>query len=384
MRSLFSISLSIAIGALAANAADASPVISSGSKASQQVATPNPVLLTVDDIRSIRSRPADFASLVRKCGAEIDYQPKPVSVFAPEPHYTETGINQTDNNPKQLAADSLAAYRQGLCYVVTNDPKFAVAVHRIVDAYANTMTAVTTGQGKSSINFNMPYMIAAANWTYGVNGWKSVEFDKFLRNVVLPVSAADRDNNHGMWAMLMEASAAVHLADPAILNKARTRWIEIMKGATAPDGTLTTEVARSGTTNWSGGPDKGKKGLAYTNYFLLPASMAAKIFADQGKPVWRGEGGDQLKAAFEKSAGWVRNPKTFPYYASNNGQLSEPRNVVFYPLLLSVYPNANAQAVLAEHGVSDGGFLLPKLYATGIPKKKRPMITAEARGKKKQ
>lgn len=320
------------------------------------------VLLSGADLADVRSRKAEFATLLQRCAKEITYEARPISVLAPDPHYSSTGLNKSTNNAKQLAADSLAAYRLGLCYAITGNSKFAATAQRIIDSWAGTLKQVTNAQGKSGINFNLQYMIAAATWTRGINGWDGVAFGRFLRAVVLPNSTSSNDNNHGMWGTFLEASAAAYLGDAALLTKARDRWTAIFKGAASPDGTLIREIERSDTNNWHGGPTKGIRGLAYTHYFLLPASMAAKVFADQGQPVWTTDGGKLLQAAFGKAAAWTLHPETFPFYASNNGKLQDTRGVSYFPLLLRYYPNADAEAVLRQGDLGEGGFFLSNLF----------------------
>ncbi len=209
-------------------------------------------------------------------------------------------------------------------------------------------------------------MIIAASWVRGANDWDSSKFDKFLPAVILPASTSEGTNNHGFWGLLLESSAYAYLGDKAGLDKAHARWDELMRSAVAADGGMPEEVERSGTSNWRGGPDKGIKGLAYTHYALLPASLSAKIFADNGQPVWETEEGKLLKLAFDKSASWTRKPETFPYYASNDGKLKDVRNADYFALLLPHYPNEDAKAIL-NNGEKVGldGFALQKLFGTG-------------------
>ena len=326
---------------------------------------PGTVLLNASELAALRGRRNMLASMVERCSEQLGYQAKPIAIFAPDPHYTANGLNSSANSGKQLAADAQASYRAGLCYWITGEAKYAAVAQRILDAWSGTLTSITTGQGKSSLNFNMPYMTAAASWVRGVNGWDGVTFGRFLRTTVLPKSASDNPNNHGMWGTLVESGAAAYLGDAGLLTKARNRWIEIFKGAAAPDGTLIREVERSGTTNWRGGPDKGIKGLAYTHYFLLPASMSAKIFADQGQPVWNTEDGRLLKAAFAKAAAWTLHPQTFPFYASNKGKLEGVRSAAYFPLLLKYISNDDAKKVLNQGAIGEGGFYLPSLFGNG-------------------
>lgn len=334
-------------------------------------AAPTPgLLLTTGDLASIRAHPEALGAILQRCPKLLDYIADPTAVLAPAQHYTASGVNHNGNDGKRLALDAQAAYRSGLCHTFTGDARFAAVTQRVLDAWAGTLHSVATPQGRDDVNFNLPYMIAAASWVQGVNGWNSGRFDAFLRNTVLPTAQLDNPNNHGAWAVLMTASAAAYLQDSRILSAARTRWATLLEGAIAADGTLTREISRSGTSNYHGGPDKGARGLAYTDYFLLPASLAAKVFADQNQPVWQTNAGKLLGLAFDRAAGWTLHPDTFPYYASNHGQLQDTRNVAYFALMLRYYPSRDAQAVIAQGDIQQGGFLLMNLYplhASSLP-----------------
>jgi hypothetical protein len=320
------------------------------------------VLLNAADISNLRRTKDACAALVRAGTAQLAYVPQPQAVLAPDPHYTANGINQSGNTARQLATDAQVAYQAGLCYLLTTDPRFVATAQRILDAWAGTLRQVTTQQGKDDVNFNLPYMIMAASWVRGVGGWNSAPFDQFLRTTVLPVSQAANPRNHGLWGVLLDASAAAYLGDAPRLRTARARWQALLRGEVAADGTLPEEMQRSGTTNWRGGPDKGFKGLAYTHYALLPASLAAKIFADQGQPVWHTQGGLLLQAAFERAAAWTLHPDTFPYFASNGGHLEGVHNAAYFALLRHYYPSQDAEAVLRQGSVGMNGFRLLELF----------------------
>lgn len=317
-----------------------------------------PVLFTPAEIRDLKQRRGDFADTIKSCSRQLDYRPTPMATLALDPHYTATGVNRSGNDGKEFVNDSRQAFRMGLCYLLTDDAHFAATAQRIIDAWSGTLTAVTTQQAKSTINFNAQYLIIAASWVRGANKWDSSAFDRFLVETLLPNSSSSNINNHGAWGVFLDASAAAYLGDGERLNAARTRWGTLLKGAAGPDGTLIREIERSGTSNWRGGPDKGIKGLAYTHYYMLPASLAAKIFADEGKPVWHTEEGRLFEAAFGKAAAWTQKPETFPYYASNGGKLAGVRNASYFPLLLRVYDNADAKAAVKQGHLADGGFVL--------------------------
>lgn len=332
-----------------------------------KTATGNLVLVNETEIRRLRANEKVAAEIIKVGTKQLDYVASPVADMAPAPHYDAKGVNPNAKaDPgKALAADALVAYRAGLCYLLTDDARFAANAQRIIDAWATTMTDVTTQQGKFNVSSNMPFMILAASWVRGANNWDSSAFDKFLPAVVLPASTAQSSNNHGFWGILMESSAYAYLGDKNGLDKAHARWNELMRSAVAADGAMIEEVERSATNNWRGGPDKGIKGLAYTHYALLPASLSAKIFAEAGQPVWKTAEGQLLKSAFARAASWTRNPATFPYYASNNGKLKDVRNAAYFALLDNYYPNKDAEAVLNDgEKVGLNGFYLLELFGS--------------------
>lgn len=344
------------LGILAAVGAAAIPVSSVAAPASRIL------LLNDRELAHITGNVAAIPELAPNCGKLIDYVAQPMEVLALDPHYTDKGVSTSKNNGKQLSADARASYKLALCYLTTRDARYAATAQRILDAWAKTLKSVTTDQGKDNINFDVPYMIIAASWVRSANRWDSSSFDRFLRAVVVPNTNSANPNNHGEWGVLLEASAAAYLGDAQLLDRARTRWGTLLEGAATADGILTREVERSGTTNWRGGPDKGIKGLAYTHYFLLPATLSAKIFDDAGKPVWSTKDGKLFGLVFAHAAAWTRHPETFPYYASNNGKLEGVRNDSYFVLLNRYYPNADAAAVLKDSDVGADGFMLADLF----------------------
>ncbi|AZI56888.1 hypothetical protein EH165_00595 [Nakamurella antarctica] len=262
-----------------------------------------------------------------------------------------------------LASDAQMAYADGLCYLVTGDPRYATHAQLIIDAWAKTLGSVPTLQGKDAVNFDMPYMIHAASWVRAVNGWNDAPFTSFLQSVVLPNAETSNPNNHGMWAVLMVASAATFTADSSQLMSAENRWGQILQGEVTADGSMPQEAERSDTSDYRGGPDTGIKGIDYTHYTLLPASMTAKLLADAGYPVWATPGGKLLQEAFAKAAEWTLKPQTFPYYTGETSKLIGVDNASYFPLLLKYYPNPDATQVVASGTITADGFQLTKLFA---------------------
>lgn len=189
------------------------------------------VLVNEAEIRRLRANKEVSDSIVQAGTKQLDYIAEPVTVLAPGAHYDAKGVNPNATADKQLAADALVAYRAGLCYLITEDVRFAANAQRIIDAWATTLTDVTTRQGKFNVSSNMTFMILAASWVRDANGWDSSAFDKFLPAVILPTSTASATNNHGFWGVLMESSAYAYLGDKDGLNKARNRWNELMRAA---------------------------------------------------------------------------------------------------------------------------------------------------------
>ena len=320
------------------------------------------LLSTPADISRLKQDSRTTSQLLWECERGLGMAPRPVRVLANAPHYNSSGVNP-DSPKLTLAEDAPRAYRAALCYQLSQDMRFARHAQQILDAWAGQLTSIQTSQAKADINFNLPNMIIAASWVKGAGDWKSGQFDRFLRQVILPVSLSGHPRNHGFWGILMETSAAVYLNDTSRLARMRVRWHALLNESIGADGRLTEEIERSGTSNWRGGPDKGKRGLSYTHYALLPATMSAQIMSNAGYPgIWHSNAGKQLQRAFVRAAAWTNRPATFPFYASNQGQLEGVNNVAYFKVLVRHYPNADASAVLGRERIGLNGFKLLELF----------------------
>lgn len=350
------------VTACGASASLATPASTSPSSSVTQ-AGGRDFLLTAQEVESLQGEKSRFASMIQRCDGQLSARPRPVATLALVPHYTTSGTDQGSVTSNTLASDAQMAYADGLCYLVTGDTKYAAHAQSIIDAWAKTLGSVPTLQGKDAVNFDMPYMIGAASWVRAVNGWNDAPFTSFLHTVVLPNAETSNPNNHGMWAVLMVASAATFTADSSLLMSAENRWAQILQGEVTADGSMPHEAERSDTSDYRGGPDKGIKGIDYTHYTLLPASMTAKLLADAGHPVWATPGGKLLQEAFTKAAEWTLNPRTFPYYTGETANLVGVDNASYFPLLLKSYPNADAAQVVAGGKITADGFQLTELFA---------------------
>lgn len=308
---------------------------------------PPALWLTSADIDALRADPARSATLLKRCDREIDVVAAPVAVFAPPPHYTTTGVVQTDVS-RRFASDGSVAWRAALCFAATGEARYAAHAQALISAWSDTLVAVSSEQGASEINFDLPSYVLAASLVRGTGDWNDASFRRLLTGIALPLSHSARKNNHGNWGVLLEASIAAYVGDRELLARARARWIALLERQVDADGVLGLEVCRSDTNDYCGGPHQGINGLSYTHYTLLPATAAARVFELQGQSVWQTPAGQQLASAYRRAALWTREPERFPAYARNQGQLNGVRNAAYFALLQRHYPNEDGAQVLAQ------------------------------------
>ena len=344
----------------AASSSTTSPGASSAGATTQAPADTSAVLLDADDLARIRADPHRFHSLVARCDAELDHAPKPVASLDLDPKYGANGEN-ADRKTNTLKPDAEMAYRAGLCHLVTGDAKYAAHAQQIVDAWAHTLTTIPNRYGQEELIFRMPYLVAGASWAR-TDGWDTAPFADFLRRVVYPANEMDNPNNHGLWSTLTTAESAVFTGDHDQLAAARDRWAQILAGEVQPDGTMPREMERSDSSDFRGGPHEGIRGLAYTHFTLLAASLGAQTLAATGTPVWDTPAGAQLFSAFDRAAGWTLDPSTFPFYGPDDGKLQDTDAASYFPLLLRHHPNDDAAQVVRRGGITGDGFDLQALF----------------------
>ena len=306
-----------------------------------------PLWLSRDDMQALRQDAPRTAGLLARCEREIAVAAQPVAIFAPPPHYSATGANETETS-RHFAGDGNIAWRAALCYTASGDPRFARHAQSILSAWAVTLTSVQTEQGSSEINFDLPTYVLAASLVRGVEDWNDASFRRLLERVGLPASHTERKNNHANWGVLLDATIAAYLGDTALLARARGRWLELMDQQVAADGSLPLEICRSDTNDFCGGPHQGINGLSYTHYTLMPTTAAARVFEMQGQSVWQTPQGQKLAAAYRRAATWTLHPEQFPYFQRNAGALNGVRNAAYFALLQRVYPDAAGEQVLQQ------------------------------------
>jgi hypothetical protein len=330
--------------------------------AQAEISGTKPLLLTHEQILALRQQPVKWASLDHRCEREMPVVASPVADYAPQAHYTATGVNNPDPASQALVNNSWIAYRAALCFLLTDDGRYARHAQAIIDAWSKTLRKVSEGQGAADFNFDMPQFIIAASWVETANGWDQTAFKTMLKQIVEPLSHAGKPNNHGDWGVLLDAAIAAYLGDDRMLRAAQSRWQELLQAQVAADGSMPLEICRSNTNDHCGGTDKGINGLSYTHFALLPATLAAQLFYSQGMDVYNGAEGSKLRDAYGRAAAWTLRPETFPYFARNNGKLNGVRNAAYFAVLQNYYRNADAAAVLAQGHLGSNNYELLMLF----------------------
>ena len=100
---------------------------------------------------------------------------------------------------KHFSSDGGFAFRAALCYVVTEDPRYARHAQAIISARANTITSVPTEQGASEVNFDSPQYVLAASIVRDANTWDDHSFRHLITRIALPLSHINHKNNQANW-----------------------------------------------------------------------------------------------------------------------------------------------------------------------------------------
>jgi hypothetical protein len=315
-------------------------------------------------VDSLRASPARWSALRATCDRNLDYTPQPVADFTPPAHYVDRAGEQ--RIAKSLGDDGNVAYQEALCFALSGDRQYAKTSERILDAWAAGVQHIDRGQGTADFNFTFPKYVLAAVMLRADSQWHDAAFKSFLREHVLPLSVASRANNFGNWGVLLEASSAAYLNDHHLMEKAKNRWSALMLSQVSSDGSMAAEICRSNTTNWCGGPDKGVNGLSYTHYTLLPTTLAAEVFRNEGFNVYASNAGQQLALAYARAAGWTLHPETFPYYASNGGHLNGVRNAAYFRILQQRIPRTDGGVAIQQGNLGMDGYEIALLYGEAL------------------
>ncbi|GAA9262757.1 alginate lyase family protein [Helicobacter pylori] len=267
-------------------------------------------------------------------------------------HYTSTGVREPDACTKSFKKSALMSYDLALGYVVSENEQYGLKAIEILNAWAEELQSVDTYQSEDNINFYMPYMNMA--YWFVKKAFPSPEYEDFIKRMH-QYSQSALNTNHGAWGILFDVSSALALDDHALLQNSANRWQEWVFKAIDENGVIASAITRSDTSDYHGGPTKGIKGIAYTNFALLALTVSGELLFENGYDLWGSEAGKRLSVAYNKVATWILNPETFPYFQPN---LIGVHNNAYFIILAKHYSSPSADELLKQGDLHEDGFRL--------------------------
>ncbi|MCQ2702596.1 alginate lyase family protein [Helicobacter pylori] len=267
-------------------------------------------------------------------------------------HYTSTGVREPDACTKSFKKSALMSYDLALGYLVSKNKQYGLKAIEILNAWAKELQSVDTYQSEDNINFYMPYMNMA--YWFVKKAFPSPEYEDFVKQMH-QYSQSALNTNHGAWGILFDVSSALALDDHALLHNSANRWQEWIFKAIDENGVIASAITRSDTSDYHGGPTKGIKGIAYTNFALLALTISGELLFENGYDLWGSEAGKRLSLAYNKVATWILNPETFPYFQPN---LIGVHNNAYFIILAKHYSSPSADELLKQGDLHEDGFRL--------------------------
>ncbi|MFP6288641.1 alginate lyase family protein [Helicobacter pylori] len=267
-------------------------------------------------------------------------------------HYTSIGVREPDACTKSFKKSALMSYDLALGYLVSKNKQYGLKAIEILNAWAKELQSVDTYQSEDNINFYMPYMNMA--YWFVKKAFPSPEYEDFVKQM-RQYSQSALNTNHGAWGILFDVSSALALDDNALLQNSANRWQEWVFKAIDENGVIASAITRSDTSDYHGGPTKGIKGIAYTNFALLALTVSGELLFENGYDLWGSEAGKRLSVAYNKVATWILNPETFPYFQPN---LIGVHNNAYFIILAKHYSSPSANELLKQGDLHEDGFRL--------------------------
>lgn len=267
-------------------------------------------------------------------------------------HYTSTGVREPDACTKSFKKSAIMSYDLALGYWVSKNKQYGLKAIEILNAWAKELQSVDTYQSEDNINFYMPYMNMA--YWFVKKAFPSPEYEDFIKRMQ-QYSQSALNTNHGAWGILFDVSSALALDDHALLQNSANRWQEWVFKAIDENGVIPSAITRSDTSDYHGGPTKGIKGIAYTNFALLALTVSGELLFENGYDLWGSEAGKRLSVAYNKVATWILNPETFPYFQPN---LIRVHNNAYFIILAKHYSSPSADELLKQGDLHEDGFRL--------------------------
>ncbi|WRF25892.1 alginate lyase family protein [Helicobacter pylori] len=267
-------------------------------------------------------------------------------------HYTSTGVREPDACTKSFKKSATMSYDLVLGYLVSKNKQYGLKAIEILNAWAKELQSVDTYQSEDNINFYMPYMNMA--YWFVKKAFPSPEYEDFIKRM-RQYSQSALNTNHGAWGILFDVSSALALDDHALLHNSANRWQEWVFKAIDENGVIASAITRSDTSDYHGGPTKGIKGIAYTNFALLAITISGELLFENGYDLWGSGAGKRLSVAYNKVATWILNPETFPYFQPN---LIGVHNNAYFIILAKHYSSPSADELLKQGDLHEDGFRL--------------------------
>ncbi len=267
-------------------------------------------------------------------------------------HYTSAGVREPDACTKSFKKSAIMSYDLALGYWVSKNKQYSLKAIEILNAWAKELQSVDTYQSEDNINFYMPYMNMA--YWFVKKAFPSPEYEDFIKRM-RQYSQSALNTNHGAWGILFDVSSALALDDHALLQNSANRWQEWVFKAIDENGVIASAITRSDTSDYHGGPTKGIKGIAYTNFALLALTISGELLFENGYDLWGSEAGKRLSVAYNKVATWILNPETFPYFQPN---LIGVHNNAYFIILAKHYSSPSADELLKQGDLHEDGFRL--------------------------
>ncbi|WRA89771.1 alginate lyase family protein [Helicobacter pylori] len=267
-------------------------------------------------------------------------------------HYTSVGVREPDACSKSFKKSAIMSYDLALGYLVSQNKQYGLKAIEILNAWAKELQSVDTYQSEDNINFYMPYMNMA--YWFVKKAFPSPEYEDFIERM-RQYSQSALNTNHGAWGILFDVSSALALDDHALLHNSANRWQEWVFKAIDENGVIPSAITRSDTSDYHGGPTKGIKGIAYTNFALLALTISGELLFENGYDLWDSGAGKRLSVAYNKVATWILNPETFPYFQPN---LIGVHNNAYFIILAKHYSSPSADELLKQGDLHEDGFRL--------------------------
>lgn len=325
------------------------------------------MLFSDAEANALKVRTASWRELKTIYEDELSFEPDPPTVFEAESSYTEEG-SEENLQSLRISRAGQVAYRSALLYRITKDESYAERSQEIIDVFVDNLSIIKGDVAKGIIGFHFLYFVLAGDWVRGVNGWGGNAFSDFLMDVIKPASRRDYKNNIASWWCALEAGIyAYRLNNPTVLasdrkgmSDTRILWrtqianqvcrkissIAPVKYSPAcslsfvkdlhfseKEWTLPDEITRSTTSDFHGGETKGRKGISYTHFGMLPWALSAEILYKKGYDCYKTTEARYFENIFTKVVGWVDNPSTFPYADGQVNQLLNVRQCSYFALL---------------------------------------------------